>query len=266
MTPWEAILLGIVQGLTEFLPVSSSGHLVLAQAALGLRLPGVVFEVVVHLATLCAVLWVYRERVLSLARGVISGDRESWTYVLLLAVASVPIAVVGLLGRSFFHRTFEEPLLAAALLLVTGGLDWSISKTASREGDERPGLGQSVGVGLSQAVAILPGISRSGITVAAGTWLGVDPIRMAEFSFLMSVPAIAGAGLLELRWAADVSPQMGGVALAMGFAAALLFGILAIRLFIRMLERRTFHRFAYYCWTVGLLYLGAAVLVPALRG
>lgn len=266
MTPWEAILLGIVQGLTEFLPVSSSGHLVLAQAALGVRLPGVVFEVVVHLATLCAVLWVYRERVLALARGVVAGDRESWTYVLLLAVATVPIALVGFFGRSFLRRTFEEPMLAAALLLVTGGLDWSISKTASREGDERPDLRQSLGVGLSQAVAILPGISRSGITVATGTWLGVDPIRIAEFSFLMSVPAIAGAGVLELRNLEAATHQGGAGILALGFAAALICGILAIHLFLRMLERRTFHRFAYYCWTVGLLYLGAALLVPALRG
>ncbi len=262
----EAVVLGLVQGFTEFLPVSSSGHLVLAQAVLGLRLPGVFFEVVVHVATLCAVLWVYRARVGALARGVLTGEREAVVYVLLLLLASVPAGVAGLMGRDFFHGTYEAPLLAASMLLVTGAFVWSISRTAPLAEDPRPGPAQALGVGVAQALAILPGVSRSGSTVATGAAMGVDVIRMAEFSFLMSVPAIGGAAILELRDAEAVAAQVGGLALALGFLAALLSGVAAIRIFVRMLRTRTFHRFAYYCWAVGLAYLAAAAVFPELRG
>lgn len=266
MTPLESVVLGVVQGFTEFLPVSSSGHLVLAQALLGVQLPGVLFEVTVHVATLCAVLWVYRRRVAELARGTLGGERDSLAYVGLLAVASVPAGIAGILGADFLEAQFEQPLVAAVLLLVTGGLVYTTRWTVPRAEDPLPGVGTALGIGVAQAVAILPGISRSGSTVALGTWLGVEPARMAEFSFLMSVPAIAGAAVLQAADPAPTSRALGGGAVALAFLAALLAGIVAIRIFVRMLRSLTFHRFAYYCWTVGLAYLAAAAAFPELRG
>lgn len=262
MSLLEAALLGVVQGLTEFLPVSSSGHLVLAQSLLGVDMPGVVFETVVHVATLAAVLWVYRARVLELVRGVASRERSAVRYVLMLALASVPAGVVGVAGRGFFESMFDTPVAAAAFLLVTGGVVWTIRYTADGARDREPGVGQSLWAGFAQALAIFPGISRSGSTVAAGVWRGVDPVRMAEFSFLMSVPAIGGAALLQAGGLAEATARGGAAGLAVGFAAAAVAGVVAIRLFVRALEARAFHRFAYYCWAVGGAYLAAAWLVP----
>ncbi len=265
MSVLSAIILGIVQGFTEFLPVSSSGHLVLGQALLGISLPGITFEITVHLATLCAVLWVYRGRVASLAVGAVRGDRASWTYIGLLALASVPAGLVGWLARDWFESAFGRPVVAAALLLVTGFLVYSVRFTASRAKDPAPSVAQATWIGVAQAAAILPGISRSGATVAVGAWRGVQAVAVAEFSFLMSVPAILGAGLLLLGDAGKVAGGPESVALASGFAAALVAGVAAIRLFVRMLEAGAFHRFAWYCWGAGTAYLVAAVFLPGLR-
>lgn len=259
------MVLGIVQGLTEFLPVSSSGHLVLAGALLGLDVPGVAVVVALHLATLLAVCWVYRGRIVELASGVVRGDAVSWMYVGLLALASLPAALVGLTLMDILGPAFDRPVLAAGLLLVTGAIVFTLRSSASRAGRDRPGPIDALAIGLAQAVALFPGISRSGATVAAGTALGVSAHRMAEFSFLMSVPAVGGAALLQAPELAAAGAQIGAAPLAVGFLAALGSGILAIRLFLEMLHRRTFHRFAYYCWAVGAAYLIAAWLEPGLR-
>ena len=264
MSVLEAIVLGIVQGLTEFLPVSSSGHLVLGQALLGIRLPGVTFEVTVHLATLCAVLWVYRGRVGSLASGALRGDGASWAYIGLLFLASLPAGIVGVLGKEWFEAAFGRPVFAACLLIVTGFIVYSVRLTSARAEAQTPSAGQSVLIGIAQAAAILPGISRSGATVAMGTWRGVDAVAVAEFSFLMSVPAILGAGLLQLRDASGAGGA-GTAVLGAGFVAALVAGVMAIRLFVRMLQTGAFYRFAWYCWAAGSAYLVAAAFQPGLR-
>ncbi len=265
MTPLEAALLGVVQGLTEFLPVSSSGHLVLAQAVLGVSLPGVLFEITVHVATLGAVLWVYRGRVAELTAGLVRGDRASLRYVGLLALASLPAAAAGLAARETVEGAFDRPILAAAMLLVTGCLVWTLKWTARRAEADEPGAGPALWAGFAQALSLLPGISRSGATVAAGVWRGVDAVRMAEFSFLMSVPAIGGAALLQ-GWGLEPGALSGAaLPLAVGFGAALVAGVAAIRLFVRTLEARAFHRFGWYCWAVGGGYLAAAWLIPGLR-
>lgn len=264
MTILEALVLGVVQGLTEFLPVSSSGHLVLGQALLGIRIPGVRFEVSVHLATLCAVLWAYRVRLAGLVGGAVRADRSAWRYIGLLALGSIPAGLAGLLGREWFEAVFGRPAAAAFLLLVTGALVYSVRWTAPRARDAAPGAAEAGWIGLAQAAAILPGISRSGATVAVGVWRGVEPVAAAEYSFLLSVPAILGAGVLQV---ADAGPAdgPGGLILLAGFVAALVAGVLAIRWFVRTLEARAFHRFAWYCWTAGALYLVAAVMEPGLR-
>lgn len=264
MSIFEALLLGVVQGLTEFLPVSSSGHLVLGQALLGIDEPGVTFEIVVHLATLCAVLWVYRRRVGELLVGMAGAEREAWGYVGLILLASVPAGLAGVLARPLFESAFGRPVLAAAMLLVTGAIVYTLRHTVRAAPDDDVDVRRSLWVGVVQAVAILPGVSRSGSTVALGVWMGVSPVRMAEFSFLLSVPAIGGAGLLQLGQTGDAA-GLPAVPLVAGFVAAAVSGVLAIRLFVRTLKAGTFHHFAWYCWAVGFAYLVAALLVPALR-
>ena len=270
MSWWEALLLGVVQGATEFLPVSSSGHLVISQVALGIDVRGIAFEVAVHVATLVSVLWVYRRRVGRLVLGGARGEGDAVGYLGLLLLASVPAGLVGVFFRDAMTSLFDRPAVTGFALLVTGAVLWS-SRWASR-GDTRvdgregqPGVGRrpatapdvplALVVGTVQALAIVPGISRSGVTVVAALWLGLEAREAAAFSFLLSVPAIAGAAVLSAPELAAGAHGLGGAVLLGGVAAALA-GVLAIRTFVAALERQAFHSFALYCWLVGVAFLG----------
>lgn len=302
MTAWEALVLGVVQGLTEFFPVSSSGHLVMAGELLGLTVPGISFEVALHVATLLSVLIVYRQRIGTLAQGALrSGESSSWPYLLKLALASVPAGVVGFTLADWFAARFDDPLFAGTMILVTGSFVWSsrwargqrrgplevlplfvaaaISAlagtlvpflvvlavegtimafsrvTAPRAWIDEPGWSGAILMGLAQAVAILPGISRSGSTVLTGLWRRIDPVAAAEFSFLMSIPAILGAAVLSLPDLSAATDGVGVPALLIGSVAAGLSGIAAIRFFVTLLRRQNFHAFAYYCWLAGALFV-----------
>jgi undecaprenyl-diphosphatase len=249
----EAALLGLVQGLSEFLPISSSGHLVMAQWFLDVPAPGIVVEVVLHVATLLSVAIVYRRRLAALTAGLARREPEAWRYAGLIALASVPAAVVGLGFEDALERAFDAPAVTGAMLLVTGAVLWS---TASRSGGDSPiDTGRALAMGVAQAFAILPGISRSGTTIAAALWGRVDAEQAAEFSFLMSMPAVAGAALLKTP---EIGRSVGGaqgLALAAGFVVALVSGVVAIRSLLWLVRRRAFHTFAYYVWPVGLLFL-----------
>ena len=257
MTVWEALLLGIVQGATEFLPVSSSGHLVIAQAVLEIEVPGILFEVSVHVATLISILVVYRTRVLDLARGALTGDRSAVEYVGLIVLATAPAGLAGVFAKDVIERLFESPVVPGVALFVTGAFLWSSRKALRRATPlERPVWTVALAIGVAQAVALVPGISRSGATVVAALWLGVEAEEAAAFSFLIAIPAIAGAAVLqvpELGGAAGLGSAagLGGVPLLVGGVAAAVTGVLAIQLFIRMLAKRSFHLFAPYCWLLG---------------
>lgn len=255
MTWWEGVLLGFLQGATEFLPVSSSGHLVMGQSLLGLSLPGLGFEVALHLATLLSVLIVYRARLASLARGLIDRDRAAVRYVGLILAASVPAALVGIGFESRFERLFDVPAVTGWALIVTGFVLWSSRGALAREPRSRPGLADAVLMGVAQAVAIVPGISRSGTTVVTGLWRGVDPEEAAAFSFIMSIPAIAGAALLKLPELRTGASGVQDMALLLGATVACVTGVLAIRTFVAMLRHRSFWRFAPYLWIAGALFL-----------
>ncbi|MEW6072931.1 MAG: undecaprenyl-diphosphate phosphatase, partial [Planctomycetota bacterium] len=189
-------LLALLQGLTEFLPVSSSGHLVLAQAALGLREPALAIDVALHGGTLLAVLAVYRADLRSIARDALQGRPRE---LLLLAVGSLPAAGVGIGLRSFVEEAFASPRLAAAGLLATAlilGVGEAGRRRRARAGTAAaavPGYAAALAIGTAQAVAILPGVSRSGSTIAAGLLLGLAPPAAARFYFLRSIPAVARA-------------------------------------------------------------------------
>jgi undecaprenyl-diphosphatase len=254
MTLLESIILGIVQGATEFLPVSSSGHLVIFQELLGVHTAGVVFEVAVHVATLVSILAVYRTRVSSLAVGAVRRDAESLRYLALLVVATVPAAVVGLLAKDAVEALFDNPVATGVALLVTGLILWSSRTAMPRATGSIPTWGAALLIGVAQAFALVPGISRSGSTVVAALWLGVAPREAAAFSFLMAIPAIGGAAVLQIGdLGAGGGP--GTPALLLGAAFAGVTGVLAIRTFVAMLAKRSFYLFAPYCWVAGALFL-----------
>jgi undecaprenyl-diphosphatase len=254
MTLWESVILGIVQGATEFLPVSSSGHLVMVQTVLGINESGVVFEVAVHLATLVSILLVYRTRVAELIRGAVTGDPAALRYIGLLVVATIPAGLVGVLWKDAIEALFEMPQAPGIALLVTGAFLWSSRRPLESAKGTLPGWGAALLIGLAQACALVPGISRSGATVVAALWLGIEAREAAAFSFLMAVPAIAGAAVLQIPDLGSVTGPGWGVLLLGGVVAGIT-GVLAIRTFVAVLARQAFHLFAPYCWLVGTLFL-----------
>ena len=254
MSDAEAALLGLVQGLTEFLPVSSDGHLVIAQRLLGITEKGMVFEIVVHVATLVSVLLFYRERVSELVRGVLGGRPEALRYGGKLAVATLPAVVAAVAFGDFLESQFESAHAAAVGLLITGAVLWTTRHTHASAHLEAPSWSTALWMGCAQAIAILPGVSRSGLTLAAALALGVAPMAAAEFSFLMSIAAIAGAAVWTLPALLASPPGHMGV-LGIGAAVALVSGIGAIWFCIRLLRRGSLHWFAYYTWAAGLAML-----------
>lgn len=254
MTIWDALVLGLLQGATEFLPVSSSGHLVIGQALLGISLPGVSFEVAVHVATLFSVILVFRKRLFQLMAGVFRGDRGAWKYMGLLFVATLPAVAVGLGARAAVEELFELPAVAGFGLLVTGSFLWTARGAMARNPVREPGLKEAIVMGLAQAFAIVPGISRSGATVVAGLWLGVEAEEAAAFSFLMAIPAIVGAAVLQIPDLRD-SGSIDAPGLWAGSLVAAIAGVLAIWTFVELLKRRSFHRFGPYCWGLGGIFL-----------
>lgn len=251
MQALESLLLGILQGLTEFLPVSSSGHLVIAQWLLDAELGGgILFEVSVHVATMAAILLFYHRRIAELIIGAVSASGDALRYIGKLAVGTLPTVAVALLARDWIEQQFESAGVAGACLLITGGVVWSTRHTLGKGDSVEPTWSGAFLIGCAQAVAILPGISRSGSTVGAALALGLSPLAAAEFSFLLGVIAIAGAGVLMLPELTEVSgPLLQSI--AFGGAAALLSGLVALWIFVWFLRAQRFYLFAWYAWIAG---------------
>jgi undecaprenyl-diphosphatase len=263
MSYFDAVILGLVQGLTEFLPVSSSGHLVMTQAFLGVPQPGIFLEIVLHVATMLSVAIVYRERLVQLLVGSLRREPGALRYVGLLALATLPVVIVGLLFRRSIEAAFDAPAITGVMLLVTGVLLWSTRWTAAGPSRDRsagaattadqPTVRHALAMGMIQILALLPGISRSGSTIAAGLWTGLRGERAAEFSFLMSLIAIAGAAVLQVADLEGAGAVDGP--LVAGFIAALLAGIIAIKSLVWLIRHQHFHYFAWYVWPAGLAFL-----------
>ncbi len=257
MTLWQGIILGLVQGVTEFLPISSSGHLVLVEALTGIHFTDVTVEVSLHVATLGSVLVVYGARLWEIARGALRGDGPSVRYAALLILATIPAGLIGVL----FHRQIEEQFHSLVWVgiqfVITGVILWA---TRGSRGERTfPVPGAAVGIGFAQAFAILPAISRSGATIAAALWAGLTPAAAADFSFLMAVPVIAGAAVLEGRQVVLNVAAVGALPWAVSFVVAFVGGIWSIKWLVALLRRGRFHVFAPYCWIVGVLTLAYAL-------
>lgn len=257
----EGILLGILQGLTEFLPVSSSGHLVIFQDLFGVRLPGITFEVMVHFGTLLSVFWVFGGDMVRIISRFPREQRER-RFLVMLILGVIPTGLVGLLFKDYFTVFFESTLTVGFMLLVTGAILYSLQYLKPGVKDEatmKPG--DALFISFIQGLAIMPGISRSGSTIAAALWSGLDRETAVRFSFLVSVPVIMGVTLLEIVSLRETGfDALNGGVLA-GTLAAFLSGILAIKVFVRLLQAGRFRYFAYYCWLAGSL-----VMVSKLAG
>ena len=270
----QAILLAIIQGLTEFLPVSSSGHLVIAQDLFGVfDEPGMFFELLLHVATLLAIFLYFRHDLRAILTGWRAGGKRADQSVFvgyegktmrLILYASIPTAALGLVGWQFVGILFQSSALAGAMMVVTGTVLY-LSRYRQAPGKDLGAMTwrDALLIGIAQGIAVLPGISRSGFTIAAALFCGLQRDIAARFSFLLSIPAILGAALIE--GARLVQPgRLEGLPLGPGLVAvpvAAAVGYFALRLVIQALLQWRFHLFAYYCWAVGgIVFLVALFL------
>ena len=239
---------GLIQGLTEFLPISSSGHLVLVPAVLGMDEPDLATTAVLHLGTLAAVIWYYRDDLVKVARS--PRAPESRRILWLLLLGTIPAAVIGVSLDGPIEIIFSEPWIAAVMLMITGavlGLSLLIPQGTRRLEDGRSG--DALLVGMAQAFALIPGISRSGMTITAGMAQGMERVQAARYAFLLAIPSIAGAGFLE---GLDLI-RHGGFepSVLVGVAVAAVTGYAAIRFLCQLLARAGMAPVAVYCLVAG---------------
>lgn len=264
MSLLTAVFLGLVQGLTEFLPISSSGHLVLAQHVFGLHEPMLFFDIVLHVGTLLAVCAFYWRDLLGLIGIKVKGALATPYTAILIGAGTVPTVAVALVGREFFTSAFASIPLVAGALMVTGGILWT-TRFAAKRREPSMRLRDALAIGLAQGCAITPGISRSGTTIAAALWLGLDRDTAARYSFLLAIPAIVGAVVLE--WEPPSAMDSRTVtAFALGLLAAAGSGYWALRWLVRLIHQGAFWKFAPYCWAVGGLGLVLTSLATPERG
>jgi undecaprenyl-diphosphatase len=265
----QAIILGIIQGLTEFLPVSSSAHLVFITDILGLQ-QNVAFDTLLHLGTLVAVVGYFWKDVVKIITSFISSIMDifrgkfkeglnekpfkklSW----LLVVGTIPAGLMGILLQKQFEALFSSIIYVGFFLIITGLLLWGAERVKPGNKDVKDiSFKNALVIGIAQGIAIAPGISRSGATISAGLFSGLNRELAARFSFLLSIPAILGAALVQAK---DITSFDASTAvLIAGFLSALIFGYLAIKLLLKIIKERTLMVFAYYCWIVG----AAAIII-----
>ena len=254
---FQAIILGTVQGLTEFLPVSSSAHLILVPWLLRWRDPGLAFDVVLHLGTLLALLAYYWRDWLDMGMSLVDGRQMPRRLLFMLVVASVPGAIIGVLLEKQAETIFRSPVLIATTLALMGIALWAGDSIGSKKRKmEDITFVDALLIGLSQALAIIPGVSRSGATITTSRLLGIDRADAANFSFLMATPIIAGAGLLE----AHKLLHSGLTAdLGWGFVASAIFSLLAIVGLLRFVRTHSYQPFAIYRIILGISVIAIAM-------
>lgn len=265
MSIWQAIILGVVQGITEFLPVSSSGHLVITQHFLGISGNTLTFDVVVHAGSLLAIMVALREEVAAMltgAVGFVTGRRgaeaESGRRLLAqVVVATLPLVAAGLLFRDAVEEAFSSALVPVVLLFATGALLLYADRARAVGRSDEAGWRHAVWMGMAQALAVLPGLSRSGLTMSVGMMSGLTRQAAARFSFLLAIPAIAGATILELVGLVqgEAASAAGAGALVAGALSSAVTSYWAIRLFLGFVRQGRLAPFAYYTWALGAVLL-----------
>lgn len=261
-TLWQAIILGSIQGLTEFLPVSSSAHLSLTPWIFGWEPAGLAFDVALHIGTLLALVWFFRAEWVRLAGGGITLLRHGFRptdaasrQALFIVIATIPAGIAGLLLEDLAETAFRAPVITAIALIVLGLLLWFADRVAPRARDrEQMTWRDALLIGLAQCLALVPGVSRSGSTITAGRALGLDRGSAAVFSFLMSLPIISAAAIFKVP---DAVRETGiSAPLLAGIAAAAVSSWLAIAVLLRFVQRRSYAVFAVYRVLLGLTILG----------
>lgn len=254
-TTINVLILSILQGIAEFLPISSSGHLVLGKTILGLKTPpGVTLEVALHVGTLISTLIYYRKEILDIIRGFLTGCRDSYQLAIQIIISSIPAILFYLLCKDRIESTFESPQVVGFALLFTGCVLLALRWIPVQ--DKPLSVGRAVFIGIAQAIAVLPGVSRSGMTISAARMSGVGAKKSAEFSFLASIPLIAGAALKKLLESfsevhAPGTEALSPLLLVAGICISAIVGFFALSLLVRILRGRFFWCFGIYCLIAG---------------
>lgn len=245
----DAILLGFIQGFTEWLPISSSGHLVIVQSLLGISVPAA-FDIVIMVGTIVALLLYFRQTLLSLLGGILAGDRNSLRYCSFIVIAGIGTALIGFSGKTFFKGLFYQPFLVSCLLIVTGIFLFIASRAKPFHGEMT--AGKSFLIGIAQGIAVAPGISRSGSTIGTALLLGIKAEDAAIFSFLIGIPAMTIASVLTFL--EEPAITVSALPLAVATVTAFITGYASIELLMRLLKENRFIIFAYYCIGAGILF------------
>ena len=251
------MILGLVQGLTEFLPVSSSGHLVIFRELLGAEAPSdLVFEITVHVATALATIVVFRKQILDLLQGLFKFKyNEQTDFIAKLVVSMIPVAIVGFFFKDKVEELFSSLLVVGCALMVTALLLFLSDRVKARKEGKEITFGQALVMGLGQAVAVIPGLSRSGTTISAGLLSGASRNKVAEFSFLMVLVPILGEAFLDLVGGDLAASSISIAPLLLGFVAAFFSGLFACKAMIALVKKAGLKWFALYCAIVGLIVI-----------
>ena len=249
----KAIILGIIQGITEWLPVSSSGHLVIAQQLIDLEEDNVFFDVMLHFATLLVVLVVFREDIKNIIIAFFKKEpsyhkKLGW----LIIIGSIPTAIIGILLKDYFEEMFESLFWVGCMLLITGSLLWSAESKKFEQKKDMKKI-DSIFIGIAQGFAIAPGISRSGSTISMARFRGIDRELAAKFSFLLFIPAMIGATIGKM-FEVETS-EIDALPIIVGMIVAMIVGYFSILLLLKIVRKKKLRYFSFYCWIVGILVI-----------
>ena len=249
ITVLEAVFLGLVQGFTEWLPISSSGHLVIFQALLNVTVPSE-FDIIIMTGTIAALILYFRKRIRSLFTGLVEGERSAINYIILILITGIPTGIIGVIGREVFKSLYDQPVTVSVLLIVTGFFLFIAS--FQKKQDAPITRTRAFIIGIAQGIAVAPGISRSGSTIGTAVLLGIKPKDAAEFSFLIGIPAMSVATLLTFF--DEPAAGVGFAPLVAGIIAAFIAGYVCIAFMMKLLEENRLYYFALYCVMAGTIF------------
>lgn len=268
MTVLEGILLGMFQGFTEFLPISSSGHLVLLQELMSIKSPGVFIEVSLHFGTLLSILIVFRNDIynliiefLKILKGIFFPKNlkktEYTVFVYMIIMGSIPTAIMGIFFEPLFKSAYESSFFVSLMLLITGLLLWYSDRFSGNKTVKEMSILDAIFIGFFQGLAINPGLSRSGSTIFASLFRGMNKESATRFSFILSIPAVLGAFLFELKdiLKVNIEHNISFLSVFCGVISAFISGYIAINILINLLKRKKLHYFSYYCWVLGAIII-----------